>query len=152
MEHESKGVYALNDAARKELALALLARANIVADGRAAFIQAYPNTAKEALYTATHHIYVDGVPGVLTFLADAELFIRDPANHRLDRAPTYELLYHLYNWLTFRELLPTGTQYVLGLLNDLQLAVDEDDRNAIRATAGELRDALEGHRNYPDFE
>ena len=65
---------------------------------------------------------------------------------------TYEVLYHIYNWMQFRELLPDGRQHILELLAELKQFVEEDDRAAIRSTAQELEDALGGSRDYPQFE
>jgi hypothetical protein len=151
MPDEPKGVYALGREERLELALALMRRQRLGADGRSAFRAAYPEAADEMVNTAAFHVYVDGPDAVITFLADAELFLRD-RSHRMSLGVTWEVLYHLYNWLQFRELLPDGRQNVLELLKELKQFVAEDDRDAIVKTAEELENALDGSRDHPQFE
>lgn len=101
-------------------------------------------------HTAVHHVYVDGPDPVLRWLADAELFLRDP-NHHLCSGVTSDLLYHVYNWHQFRELLPTGKQGVLELLNDVKLYVDEGSLDAAKRTVDDIKELLEGSVGYPDF-
>jgi len=151
MSDAPEGVYALTAQQKLDLALALMARADRAEDGRRAFRAAYPEAAEEMIDTAAHHVYSDGAPALVAFLADAELFLRDP-RHRMRLGVTYEVLYHTYNWLQFQELLPDGRKNVLELLEQLKQFVAEDDREAIVATAADLEDALNGSRDYPDFQ
>ncbi len=151
MSYAPHGVYALTAQQRLDLAMALMARERRDHDGREAFRAAYPEAADEMIGTAAHHVYTDGAPALIAFLADAELFLRDPA-HRMELGITYEVLYHIYNWMQFRELLPDGRKNVLELLAELKQFVAEDDRKAILSTAEELEDALSGSRDYPEFE
>jgi hypothetical protein len=151
MSNSPEGVYALTAAQKLELALALMGREHRDRDGRDAFRTAYPSAPEEMVSTAAFHVYTDGAPAVVAFLADAELFLRDP-DHRMHLGVTYEVLYHIYNWMQFRELLPDGRQHILELLAELKQFVEEDDRAAIRSTAQELEDALGGSRDYPQFE
>ena len=146
------GVYALTSEQKLELANALVARADRSKDGSVAFRLAYPQAADEMVRTAAHHVYTDGVPAVVAFLADAEMFLRDPAQHRLHLGVAWELLYHVYNWTQFRELLPEGKQNVLDLLAELKQFVAEDDREAILRTAEQLEEALGGQLDAPQFE
>ena len=150
MPDAPEGVYALTAQQKLDLALSLMAREHRARDGRGAFRAAYPEAAEEMVGTAAHHVYTDGAPALIAFLADAELFLRDPA-HRMHLGVTYEVLYHIYNWMQFRELLPDGRRNVLELLAELKKFVEEDDRKAIVATAQEIEDALNGSRNHPDF-
>jgi hypothetical protein len=131
---------------------ALVARRDRSKDGRAAFQTAYPQAPKEMIGTAAHHVYTDGVPAAIAFLADAELFLRSPATHRLHLGVTWELLYHVYNWTQFRELLPQGRQTVIELLAELKQFVAEDDRAAIVRTAEQLEEAFNGSLDAPQFE
>jgi hypothetical protein len=145
-------IYALSEDERRELALALLHRTDRYAAGRAAFRRAYPEAADEMVSTATHHVFGDGPPAMVMFLADAELFLRNPERHQMHFGVISELLYHLYNWLQFRELLPDGRRNVLDLLGEIKQFVDEQDLEAVKKTAEELEDALGGSRDYPQFE
>ena len=151
MLRTSEGVYALDAQQKLDLAIALMARPRRAEDGRRAFQAAYPEAAPEMIGTAAHHVYNDGAPALIAFLADAELFLRDPS-HRLHLGITSEVLYHIYNWLQFRELLPDGRRNVVELLSELKKFVAEDDRAAIVATTEELEEALGGSRNYPQFD
>ena len=151
MSETPSGVYALNDAERLELALALLKRPDRYAAGRAAFRRAFPEAAEAMVSTATHHVFGDGAPAVLAFLADSELFVRDPEQHKMSFGVVSEVLYHLYNWLQFRELLPDGRKNVLELLAEMKQFVADQDLDAITKTAEQLEGALEGHRDYPQF-
>ncbi|MBK6779904.1 MAG: hypothetical protein IPG75_10070 [Gemmatimonadetes bacterium] len=148
---EPSGIYALNSDERRAMALALLARPQRGKDGLAAFHRKYPLAPAEMICTAAHHVYVDGPDAVINFLADAELAIRDP-QHEIDYGPTWEVLYHLYNWLQFRAILPDGTADVISLLKQLKQAVAEDDREFIVSTAQELENVLEGSRQPPDVD
>jgi hypothetical protein len=151
MSESLSGVYALSDTERQELALALLQRPDRYTAGRAAFRRAFPEAADEMVSTATHHVFGDGAPAVVAFLADSELFLRDPERHQMSFGVVSEVLYHLYNWLQFRELLPDGRRNVLELLAEMKQFVAEQDLDAIRKTAEELEDALQGHRDFPQF-
>jgi hypothetical protein len=151
MTNIPEGVYALDAQQKLELAMALMARKRRAEDGKHAFQAAYPEVPEEMARTAAHHVFNDGPPALIAFLADAELFLRDPA-HRMHMGVTHEALYHIYNWMQFSELLPDGRKNVLELLKELKQFVEEDDRAAIVATATELEDALDGSRDYPRFE
>jgi hypothetical protein len=143
-------IYRLPPEQRQKLALDLLARADRSGDGRAAFRRKYPHAPQEMIDTATFHVYVDGPSAVIDFLAEAELAIRDP-EHEIELAPTVELLYHVYNWLQFRELLPQGRSDMLELVKQLRTALDEEDPEFLEATLSELEDILQGTRTPPDF-
>ena len=145
-------VYALPLEQRIALMNALVARPNRPSDGRAAFEAAYPEAPSEMAVTAAHHVYTDGVPAAIAFLADAELFLRNPVSHRLHLGVTWELLYHVYNWTQFRELLPQGKRNVVELLAELKQFVAEDDRAAIVRTAEQLEEAFHGSLDAPQFE
>ena len=143
------GIYALSDDERRELAFALLARPTRISDGRAALRGKYPDAPQTMINTATHHVYVDGPGAVLDFLADAELAIRDPS-HEIDYGPAYHLIYHVYNWLQFRALLPEGRTDMLELVKQLREAVDEKDDEFIQRTLVELEELLDGNLDLPD--
>ena len=144
------GVYALPRAERRALALALLARTDAPAAGRAAFRQRYPTAPEEMVRTAAHHVYVDGPDAVLNFLAEAELAIREP-RHEIHLGVVWELLYHVYNWFQFRELLPQGQQELLDLVAELRQAVEENDMEFVKATLESLEEVVGGTQNAPDI-
>jgi hypothetical protein len=151
MSHTPTGIYALTEAERQELAFALLRRTDRYAAGRAAFRRAFPEAADQMVSTATHHVFGDGPPAVVAFLADSELFLRDPEGHQMHFGVVSELLYHVYNWLQFRELLPDGRRNVIELLDEMKRFVADQDLDAIKKTAEELESALGGSRDYPQF-
>jgi hypothetical protein len=143
-------LYSLSANRRRELALALLARGNADVDGLAALRHRYPAAPDSMLHTAVHHLYVDGPQAVLDFLADAELAIQDPS-HEIGYGPASELLYHVYNWLLFRAIIPEGKADLLDLLAQLEHAVKDDDRELVLATVAELRDVIDGSRQPPEM-
>ena len=102
-------------------------------------------------HTGAFHVYVDGCDAALRFLAESERFLRDPSTP-IDRGVSYELLYHLYNWHQFQELLPAGRAGLLDLLQELRQFVAEDDREAILKTVENLEEVLEANENPPDFD
>ena len=143
------GIYALTPAQRRELALALLARPKRDSDGLEALRRRYPTVPDTMVRTASHHLYVDGPEAVMDFLADAELTIRDP-HHDIDVGPSTELLYHVYNWVQFRAILPEGRQDLLDLVEELKEYVQDKDWQAMSKTVQELDDILQGTRSPPD--
>jgi hypothetical protein len=148
--YEPKGIYALPREERLELALALVRRSDRGERGLEAFRAAHPQAPEAMIRTAAFHLYVDGPNAVVDFLAEAELFLREPSRE-VDLAPTVELLYHVYNWLQFQELLPSAKADVMELLALLKECVADDDRDGIVRTAQELEDVLEGSQNPPEF-
>jgi hypothetical protein len=142
-------VWGLSEAQRLELALALLARKERAADGAAALRGAYPAAPESMVATAAHHVYLEGAPAVVAFLADAELAIRNPG-HQLDYGVTWQVLYHLYNWLQFWALLPDANDAMLSLLDDIEYTAEHDDHEALLKTVAELRDVLGGSQPTPE--
>ena len=143
-------VYLLSLSRRRELALALLSRSHADRDALAAFKRKYPSAPEKMLSTAVHHLYGDGPQAVIDFLADAELAIQNPS-HEVGYGPASDILYHVYNWLQFRAILPEGKQLLLELLSQLEGAVKDDDRELILSTVEEFRDVLEGSRQPPEM-
>lgn len=145
------GIWAISREERWELAHALLKRGNASSDAMVAFRRAYPTVPDEMIATAVFHVYVDGPEAVISWLADAELFLRDP-DHRLCGGVTHHLLYHVYNWHQFKELLPDGKAGVLELIKELRELADEGSLDAVQETAKELEDMFKGNVSFPDFE
>jgi hypothetical protein len=146
-----EGIWALSREERWQLAHALLQRGDASSDAKTSFRRAYPTAPDQMINTATFHVYVDGPDAVISWLADAELFLRDP-EHRLCEGVTSNLLYHVYNWHQFRELLPDGKSGVLELLKELRELADEGSLEAVQATAKQLEEMFEGNVDCPDFE
>ena len=150
INHSKKlGIRALSSDQRKELALALLARPQRAEDGLASLRRRFPSASSSMLHTAAHHVYQDGPDAVIDFLADAELAIRE-ADHDLDMGVTWELLYHVYNWLQFRAVLPEGKQDLVDLVAELKEFTKDKDWDAVAKTVQELEDLVEGDRTPPD--
>ncbi len=150
MTSPQSGVYDLAPEERRELALSLLNRSDRAKVARGAFRQAYPNAPEEMIHTAVHHLYVDGPVAAVDWLAEAELFLRDPAQE-IGYGPTLHLLDHAYNWLQFQALLPEGKAELLALVRQLKEFADDGDMEAVRETVAELESTLEGNRSAPDF-
>lgn len=133
------GIYNLNRAERWELAKALMDRADAPSDGKAAFRRAYPTATDEMVHSAAFHVYVDGPEAVVDWLADAELFLRDP-NHSLCSATSWHLLYHVYNWHLLEALMPHGRPGVLARLKDIKELAAQGDFEAVRHEAEQLEE------------
>ncbi len=146
-----EGVWGLSRDERWELAHALLHRSDAPSDGEAAFRSKYPTAPDEMIRTATYHVYVDGPDAVLNWLADAELFLRDP-EHDLCGGVTFDLLYHVYNWHQFRALLPDGKPGLLELLAEIRQFAGDGELEAVQQSVKHLEEVLEGHIDYPDFD
>ena len=144
-------VHDLSDDERLELALALLARTDRRADGVAALRRTYPAAPDAMLQTAAHHIYTDGAPAVIAFLADAELAIREPG-HEIDYGAIWQVLYSVYNWLQLRALLPNATDEMLSILEDIAYLVEQGDREHLLESVEDLRSVVQGHRLPPEVE
>ncbi|MBD2157639.1 hypothetical protein [Leptolyngbya sp. FACHB-16] len=102
------------------------------------------------LSTAVFHTYVDGIGAAIDWLVDLERFLQAP-NHKLNLGIAYHLLYHLYNWYQFSELLPDGRTGMLERLKEIKELVADGELEAILATVEEIESMLEGSRNYPNF-
>ena len=150
---ERPGVWNKSEAERLELALALLQRKDREREqaGLAAFRLRYPAAPERMLFTAAHHVFGDGPEDVVRWLADAEMFLRDP-EHKLCGGVTWSLLYHVYNWHQFAALLPEGKPMVLGLLEELKEFADEGALDAVKFHVKQLQDMFNGNQDVPDFD
>jgi hypothetical protein len=135
---------------RWELVQTLLQRGHLRDEAKQALRQAYPNAPEAMLETAVFHLCVDGIGAAIDWLVDLELFLREP-DRKLDLGVTYHLLYHLYNWYQFSELLPDGKMGVLERLKEIKELVADGELEAILATVEELESMVEGSRDYPSF-
>lgn len=134
-----------------QLANALFQRKDVRGDAEKAFRHAYPQAPDSMIQTAAHHVYGDGPEAVIRWLADAELFLRDP-NRRLDVGVTYDLLHHVYNWHQFQALMPIGKAGLIERLDDIKLFAEEGSIDAVKKTADDLKAMLNGNVDYPDFD
>ncbi|MEP1079207.1 hypothetical protein NDI52_27750 [Leptolyngbya sp. PL-A3] len=135
---------------RWEIVKTLLQRDNLQDEAIQAFRQVYPNVPDEMLSTAVFHTYVDGIGAAIDWLVDLERFLQAP-NRKLNLGITYHLLYHLYNWYQFSELLPDGRTGMLERLKEIKELVADGELESILATVEEIESMLEGSRNYPNF-
>ncbi|MBW4539929.1 MAG: hypothetical protein KME43_12410 [Myxacorys chilensis ATA2-1-KO14] len=136
---------------RWEIVQTLLQRGNLRNEAKQALRQAYLNAPEEMLETAVFHLYVDGIGAAIDWLVDLELFLCEP-DRKLDLSVTYHLLYHLYNWYQFSELLADGKIGVLERLKKIKELVADGEVEAILATVEELEAMFGGIRNYPNFQ
>ncbi|MBD2022632.1 hypothetical protein H6F43_20830 [Leptolyngbya sp. FACHB-36] len=135
---------------RWEIVRTLLQRSNLRDEAKQAFRQAYPNAPEEMLEAAAFHTYGDGIGAAIDWLVDLELFLREPGR-KLAIGATYHVLYHLYNWYQFSELLPDGKAGVLQRLQEIRELVADRDVEAILTTVEELEAMFKGGRNPPNF-
>ncbi|MBD2023553.1 hypothetical protein [Leptolyngbya sp. FACHB-711] len=136
---------------RWEIVQNLLRRSDLRDEAEQAFHRAYPNAPEEMLATAVFHTYVDGIGAAIDWLVDLEQFLAEP-DRKPDISATYHLLYHLYNWYQFHELLPDGKTGVLERLKEIKELVADGEIEAVLATVEELESMFEGGRNYPNFQ
>jgi hypothetical protein len=101
--------------------------------------------------TAAFHVFTDGVPAAVAWLAAAERFLRDPGAG-LNAAVTCHLLYHLYNWQQFQALLPVGREAVLELLQDAKQFLAEEDPQAVGRVLDHLEDMFSAGLQPPNIE
>ena len=133
-----------------ELIKTLFEREDIRKEASEAFIYKYPHASKEMVNTAIFHVYVDGMKSLLDWLVDIELFLQD-SKHDLDEGLTYHVLYHLYNWLQFKTLLPDTTEDIVNKIDDIEMAIKDNEANVALDLLEELKDKYHGGLNYPDF-
>jgi hypothetical protein len=141
----------LNREQRWEVVRILLQRKNLSNDANQAFCQAYPNAPEAMLGTAIFHTYTDGIGAAIDWLVDLELFLREPSR-RPNIGATCHLLYHLYNWYQFSELLPEGKAGVLERFKEIKELIADGDLESIFATVEEIESMVEGDRSYPNFQ
>ena len=145
------GIYRLSAGERLELAIALARRTDREQRARDALRHCYPTAPEPMLHSAAFHLYTDGWEAAVDFLADLELFLRDP-EHTLDYGVSWHLLHHVYNWHQFRALLPEGRSGLVELVAELKQFVADGDQEAIRRTVEELEEMVEANRSAPDFD
>lgn len=134
-----------------QLANALFERDDVRSDAEKAFCHAYPHAPDSMIQTAVHHVYGDGPEAVIRWLADAELFLRDP-DRRLDQGSTFDLLHHVYNWHQFQAMLPLGKAGLLERLDEIIMFADEGSIDALKHTADDIKEMLNGNVDFPDFD
>jgi hypothetical protein len=146
------GIWAKSREDRMALALSLLNRgAERMELAKEAFRRAYPTAPEQMIGSAVFHVYTDGSDAAMDWLADVELFLRDP-NHRLCTGVSSHLLYHVYNWLQFEAMLPLGRPGLLERLGDLKQYAEEGDLDAVRGTVEVLMDMIEPNESAPGFD
>ena len=111
--------------------------------------KAFPTAPKEMLRTAEFHLYVDGKGAALDWIADLALFLQSPSAEPPCLGNAFHLLYHLYNWWQFQELLPEGTQGLRDLVNDAKQFIAEGDPDAAIGALQMIEQSLDGNLDYP---
>ena len=89
---------------------------------RAALERQYPAASPEMIGKAFFHIYIEGLPAVLDWLNNIARFAENTAE--LNTGSTYHLLYHLYNWQQFCELMPKDITAVTNDLKELKTLLE----------------------------
>lgn len=104
------------------------------------------------IYSAAHHVYVDGCEAAIDFVAAAERFLRNPeSSEPPDYGVTFHLLDHVYNWHMFQQLLPDAKPTLVALLKELNDAVAASDRDGVLRTTAEIEGIILGHQNPPSI-
>lgn len=111
----------------------------------------FPNAPQAMIDTAIFHVYVDGVDAVLDWLVSAVDSITE-GTPLPDHSTTWHLLYHVYNWFRFRDLIPSGSQELLDLIEGLEECVNDDDRDTMRDHMKRIKDVIEATRPPPSPE
>ncbi len=112
--------------------------------------RAYPRIGRQQAVAAAGHLYGDGRVGCVQLLADLELSLRE--GWVPGYGVTLEVLYHFYNWLIFKELLPVGSESLLEDVRRIRGMVAEDDKEAALEALKEVEHRFEGHMNPPTIE
>ncbi|MDC0834561.1 hypothetical protein POG22_16350 [Geitlerinema sp. CS-897] len=134
-----------------EIVRALLERGRVSEDARKAFRIAYPKASDAAISTAVFHVYVDGIYAALDWLVDVELFLQDPHHRQIDRSEVFHLIYHLYNYLQFIELLPENHDDFLEKIEDIRAAIEASDKSWALSSLDDLSDQVKGSVSPPNF-
>lgn len=111
----------------------------------------FPNAPESMINTAIFHVYTDGVDAVLDWLAAAADALTE-GTPLPDDGKTWHLLYHVFNWYQFRELMPHGSQELLDWIEGLEESVNEDDRDSILAHTKAIKEILDASRPQPKIE
>ena len=111
----------------------------------------FPNAPDAMINTAIFHVYTDGVDAVLDWLVAAAEALTE-GTPLPDNGKTWHLLYHVFNWYQFRELMPHGSQELLDWIEGLEECVNEDDREAILEHTKGIREILDASRPHPRIE
>lgn len=134
-----------------EFVAALARRLDLADAARTAFQKAYPNAPQSMIDTATFHVAVDGVGAAFDWLAAVERFLREP-HLGFDGGATWHLLYHLYNWQQFQNLLPEGRAGMIEWVAQAKQMLAEGDSVAAGEALKQLEAMLQGGLQPPDFE
>jgi hypothetical protein len=112
--------------------------------------EAFPNAPPEMLFTAEHHLFVDGKDDALLWIAELAVFRKDSGPPSL--GCTFMFLHHLYNWWQFRALLPEGKQGIRELVKEIRDLIEEGSPEAALGTLKILEESLDGNLDYPKFD
>jgi len=142
--------FSLSCEQKLKIVKALIERNNVRDEARKALCETYPNASNKMIDTAVFHIYVDGIQAAIDWLVDIELFLQD-SKHTLNDGVVFHLIYHLYNWLQFKSIMPETNEDFMSKLADIEAAIEDDDKEAALDILEELKDKFNGSLNPPNF-
>ena len=152
-ESRHAGFFELPKEKRLELALACLARVDLDRrdDAFAMLRRRYPDAPEQLLQAGAYHLFWK-LPDVLRdTLAQIELALRED-DPDLNWGVVSDALFHLYNWLQVKALLPWGKQAVWEELEELRVLIKADDKEGAMGTLQRLMDQIEGGASAPKME
>jgi len=151
IQERSKRWLSLTPDQRLELGLALLRRTDRKTEGLERLRKFFPSAPEEMLQTAAWHLYSEAPRAAVDFLAEIELTLRDDDPHFHGPAGV-DLLYHFYNFLQFRALVPRGGAGLLECVEELQEFVESGDKEGALAHLKTLTEKLTASEGAPDFD
>jgi hypothetical protein len=106
----------------------LVNREKVGEQGFEALRKLFPHAPEEMVRSGAHHAFVDGIDATLRWLAMLEEFLRDPINNGLCSGWTGDMLYHVYNFWLFQELIPDSRADLLKFVDEaIELLTDEKE-------------------------
>jgi len=143
----------LDGQARLELATALFARGSQVRGEEAFTIvrSQFPSVAENLAQSLAFHAYQEMPDVALGLLAWIELNIREGIHER-HAGLSFDLQYHLYNWLQAEALVPYGRQDVFDELAEIKDCLSRNDKESAAAILDSLIERFETSVSPPDVE
>jgi hypothetical protein len=144
--------FALSDAERLELALALVQRTDRYALGLERLKNLYPGAPERLLSSAAYHLYDAMATSFITSMAHVELSLRRE-DYRINEALVADPAYHLCNWLQLESLLPWSREVFHSELEYLKACIHDGDLEGARKMVEKVLDQFEGvsPAPSPDF-
>jgi hypothetical protein len=135
-----------------EMAESLIRRGNDRRDcGLELLRKENPNLANPVAHAAAFHAYLEFPAAALDLLAWIEQSIRE-GEHDVHSGLTWNLMYHLYNWLQVEELIPYSASDVVEDLQEATECLRRDDAESAKAIVKALIERFEGGVSPPQVE